>query len=87
MKTRYPTATIVSVCAGIAAFAFGGAASAATSHTIEVSDNVMLLDLSPARIDTVAHLREVLASLRSAKVVRTVKADLKFAFADTRSRG
>jgi hypothetical protein len=48
----------------------------------------MLLDLSPARIDTAVHLREVLDSLRSASVMRRPRDEVvKVAVADARARG
>lgn len=88
MKTRNPIAKIVGVCIGVGALVAGNAATAESAVTITVSDNAMLLDMSPLRIDTAAHLRQVRDSLRSATVVRPSKSEVpKLALADARSRG
>ncbi len=88
MKTHSATAKIVSTLTGVGALVAGGAAYAGPTVSVNVSDNVMLLDLSPARIDAGAHLREVLDSLRSAGIKRMPKVDaMRVAVADTRSRG
>ena len=88
MKTHSAIPKVVSVLVGVGACVAGSAAFAAPSVSVSVSDNVMLLDLSPARIDAAAHLREVLDSLRSASVKRTPKEDVvRVAIADARSRG
>ncbi len=89
MKSHSAIPKVVSALIGVGAFVAGSAAYAGPTVSVNVSDNVMLLDLSPARIDGAAHLREVLDSLRSASVVkRTQKEDVvRVAVADTRSRG
>jgi hypothetical protein len=88
MKTHSAIAKIVSALTGVGVFVSGGPTSAGPTVSVKVSDNVMLLDLSPARIDAAAHLREVLSSLRSASVTRAPRDEVvKVAVADARSRG
>jgi hypothetical protein len=89
MKTHNAIAKSVSVLAGVGALVTGSAAYAGPTVAVNVSDNVMLLDLAPARIDAAAHLREVLDSLRSASVVKRAPKDevVRVAVADARSRG
>ncbi len=88
MKTHSAIPKVVSALAGVAAFAAGGAAYAGPAVSISVSDNAMIIDMSPARIDAAAHLREVLDSLRSANVTRKPRDEVvKVAVADTRARG
>jgi hypothetical protein len=88
MKTHSAIAKIVSTLTGVGALVAGSAAYAGPTVSVNVSDNVMLLDLSPARIDAAAHLREVLDSLRSAGIKKMPKVDvMRVAVADARSRG
>ncbi len=88
MKTHSAIAKIVSVLIGAGVFAAVSTAHAEPTVSVSVSDNAMILDLAPMRIDTAAHLREVLDSLRSAKVTATPADDgMKVAVADARSRG
>ena len=88
MKTHSAIPKIVSALTCVGALVAGGAAYAGPAVSVSVSDNVMLLDLSPARIDAAAHLREVLDSLRSAGIKRMPKVDvMRVAVADARARG
>lgn len=88
MKTHSAMPKVVSALVGVGAFIAASAANAEPTVSVSVSDNVMLLDLSPARIDTAVHLRAVLDSLRSASVTRSPRDEVvKVAMADARARG
>lgn len=88
MKTHSAIPKFARALIGVGAFVAGSAAYAGQTVAVRVSDNAMLLDMSPLRIDAAAHLREVLDSLRSASVTRRPRDEVvKVAVADTRSRG
>jgi hypothetical protein len=88
MKTHSAIPKVVSALVGFGVFTAGGTAYAEPIFSVSVSDNAMILDMSPMRIDTAAHLREVLDSLRRAKVTATPADEIvKVAVADARSRG
>lgn len=84
--------SLLIVAATCASAALGtSAAHAEPAIKISVSDNVMLLDLSPARIDTRANFHEIFRSLRRAKQVRVredkLASDVEVAALEMRRRG
>jgi hypothetical protein len=88
---RRPLSLLV-LAATCACAALGtSAAHAEPPVKIRVSDNVMLLDLSPAFIDTHANFHEIFRSLRRAKPVRArddkLASDVEVAALEMRSRG
>lgn len=88
MKTHSAISKVVSALVGVGVFTAGVVAKAEPTVSVSVSDNATILDMSPARIDAAAHLREVLDSLRRAKVTITPADEvMKVAVADARSRG
>lgn len=87
MKIRIRNTVGIAI-SGLGAFLFGPVA-AAQRLAVEPARATMPIEIdrAPLKIDVAAHVREIDASLRRAKVERSTPDDVKVAAADPRARG
>ena len=87
MKTR-SNITVGIAISGLGAFLVGPVAAAQGLAVEPVRSAPSIeIDQAPLKIDVAAHVREIDASLRRAKVERSTPDDVKVAAADPRARG
>ena len=88
MKTHRRNVTALIAISGLGTFLVG---PTAVAQGLAVEPVLALMpieiDKAPLKIDLDAHLREIGASLRRAKVERSAPEDVKVAAADLRARG